>query len=140
VDGGKMYYIEWNEGMSVGVRSLDVQHQSLIGMINRLHDAMKNRRGSEVLDDILQSLVDYTSVHFKTEEIFFKEYEYPDAENHCEEHESFIKQIADISKKHKEGIPMITMELMQFLKEWLVNHIKGTDMKYRDFFISKSIQ
>ena len=34
---------------------------------------------------------------------------------------------------------MVTMDLMGFLKDWLIKHIKGTDKKYQAFFKSKGV-
>jgi hemerythrin len=34
---------------------------------------------------------------------------------------------------------MVIMDLMDFLKDWTVKHIKGTDKKYQAFFKSRGV-
>jgi len=47
--------------------------------------------------------------------------------------------VAETQKKMASGTAMISMEVMDFLKDWLVNHIQGTDKIYGPFFKSKGI-
>jgi len=45
----------------------------------------------------------------------------------------------ELHQQLESGNSMITMDLMNFLKGWLVKHIKGTDKKYQAFFKSKGV-
>jgi hemerythrin len=135
-----MSLIEWNENMSVGVKLLDTDHQKLIGMLNQLHDAMKAGHGKDSLGKTLDALVSYTKVHFGREEQFFAQTGYPEAAEHKKQHDELTRQVLDIQKKFKNGAQgLVTVEVMVFLKDWLVNHIQGTDKKYGPYLNSKGI-
>jgi len=129
-----MPLMEWNQKMAVGVALLDADHQKLVQLINDLYDAMKDGHSKEVLGSILDRLVDYTKFHFAHEERFFAQTEYPGAVAHKKEHDALAKQVLEVQTKYKGGAyGTLSLDVMNFLKEWLVNHIQGSDKKYGPF-------
>ncbi len=133
VSGNIPDLMSWGAGLSVNIKQIDDQHKKLIGMINELHKAMKLKKSNSAMGSILDRLADYTVTHFATEEKLFAQYGYPEEKAHVELHRKLVAQVVDIQKKFKAGNAMISMELMSFLKDWLVNHIQGTDKKYSSF-------
>jgi hemerythrin-like metal-binding protein len=132
--------ITWTSTLSVGIKEIDSQHQHLIKLINDLHEAMKDEKGRDGLGRTLKSLCDYTVFHFGTEEKLFKETGYPGTEAHLAEHKSFTRQVLDIRSRFEAGQSVITIDLLQFLRDWVNDHIKGVDKKYTSFLHSKGIQ
>lgn len=133
-----MALFEWNPKLSVGVTKFDEQHKELIRLINDLHEAMLKGHAKEALSDVLKRLANYTVVHFKDEENLMQQHGYSRLSNQIEAHSKLIAQLKDIEKKHTEGMP-ITMEVMNFLKDWLSKHIIGEDKTYGSFFNEKGI-
>ena len=129
-----MPLIVWNDNLSVNVAEIDMQHKKLVTMINELNDAMKAMKTKEVLGKIIQGLLNYTATHFATEERYFKQYNYPGAPTHIQEHQIFVKKVTDFKKGFDENKFMLSMEIINFLKNWLIKHIQGTDKKYTEFF------
>ena len=129
-----MALIQWNDSLSVNVAEIDRQHQKLVVMLNEMNDALKQGKGKEVLGKILNDLTSYTATHFKTEEKYFALYRYPETAGHKKEHLAFVKKVSDFKDGFEKGKFSVTIELMQFLCDWLKNHIKGTDKKYSVFF------
>ncbi|MFH2124713.1 MAG: bacteriohemerythrin [Pseudomonadota bacterium] len=125
--------MSWSNNLSVNIKQIDDQHKKLVGMINELHKAMKLKKSNNAMGAILDRLVDYTVVHFSTEEDLFTKYGYPEEKAHVELHKKLVAQVLDIQQKFKAGDAMLSMELMSFLKDWLVKHIQGTDKKYSTF-------
>jgi hemerythrin len=134
-----MALIEWNNSLSVDIREIDEQHRTLVGFLNSLFDAMKAGKGKDVLGKVLSDLVKYTVFHFATEEKYFKTYAYPDFVKHKQEHEYLTKKAADLKGKFDRGEAVITVEVMQFLKDWLNGHILGADKKYSPFLRGKGL-
>ncbi|MBV5307132.1 MAG: bacteriohemerythrin [Desulfobulbaceae bacterium] len=126
-------FMPWDSSLSVNISQIDDQHKKLVGMINELHRAMKLKQGNSIIGSILDRLADYTVSHFGFEEKLFAQFGYPEEKAHVEIHQKLVAQVVDIQKKFKAGEAMVSMELMAFLKDWLVNHIKGTDKKYSSF-------
>jgi len=126
--------MKWTDNLSVQVQEIDNQHQKLISLINDLHDAMLARRGKEVLGGILDQLAAYTVYHFNTEEKYMQDFSYPGYLLHKKEHDSFVGKVDALMEDYKAGKVGISMELMAFLRDWVQNHIQGTDKKYSETF------
>ncbi len=137
--GTGMEFIEWNDGMSVGVEKFNGEHQQLIQFVNRLNQALKAGGARKELENILTGLVKYTAIHFTHEEEYMKIHDYPDYAAHKKEHDTLTAQVTDFFERFKSGSASFSLELLVFLKDWLVNHIMGTDMKYREFFTRKGV-
>lgn len=130
-----MAYIEWSEEYEIGHTIIDKQHRTLVDMLNELHDATENGLDRNVLSNILYGLVEYTNGHFAAEEVRMVKYDYPDYEQHKEEHNGFAEKIHQFQMKYEAEQSDFSQELLEFLKEWLVNHIQGSDRKYAELFI-----
>lgn len=134
-----MSLILWNNGLSVNIRSIDSQHQRLVEMINKLHDSMKKGESNAALSGILNDMAAYTLVHFKTEEELFAKYNYPQKDRHVAEHKEFVKNVRSFIEEFKAGRKTLSLDVMNFLTQWLSQHIKGEDKAYTAFLNSKGV-
>lgn len=134
-----MALFNWNNSYSVGIQEIDNQHKILIGLINDLHDGMKQGKGKEVLGGILKELVRYTVFHFGFEENLLEKNVYPELSTHKKAHVGLIDQVNKLNIDFESGNKVLTMEVMAFLKDWLGNHIMGTDKKYTAHLNSKGV-
>lgn len=134
-----MSLIIWNNALSVNIRNIDLQHQRLVDMINKLHESMKKRESNSVLSAILNDMVAYTLVHFKSEEDLFEKYGYPAWLEHKREHEQFIKKVEEFVSEFKSGNKILSIEVLNFLTGWLSQHIKIQDKAYTNFLNDKGI-
>jgi hemerythrin len=123
--------MSWNPKLSVGVAVIDDDHQKLVSMVNELYDAIQAGRGKDSLGPTLAKLVDYTKFHFGREEDFMAKTSYPAAVDHKREHDGLTKQVLDVQGKYQSGAAAtLSLEVMNFLKNWLLQHIQGSDKKY----------
>jgi hemerythrin len=129
----------WNSSLSVKVKQFDDQHMKLVEMVNELHDAMKEGKGTAILGKILNGLISYTGTHFANEEKMMVQHSYPEAVAHKAEHEKLVKQVLELQANFKAGKAILTLDVMMFLKDWLVKHIQGDDRKYGTFLNSKGV-
>ncbi|OGV89572.1 MAG: hemerythrin [Melioribacter sp. RIFOXYB12_FULL_38_5] len=134
-----MALINWNETYSVKVKEIDVQHKKLVNIINELHDKMKEGKGKEVVEKLLAELLDYTVFHFSFEEKLLNINNYPDHKTHAKLHADLMEQVQVFRNKVKSGNSLLSLELMNFLKKWLVEHILDSDKKYSAFLNAKGI-
>lgn len=135
-----MPLIEWNDSFSVKIDSIDEQHKKLVDLLNSLNEEMVQGTGQNALKKILGDVVAYTQYHFKYEEDLMEETEYPDFEVHCCEHIELINRTLTLYSKLGNGDYRLTIETMQFLRDWLNNHIMVMDMKYSQLMIDKGIK
>lgn len=134
-----MALIDWDDSYSIKIDIIDTHHKKLFDIINNLNDAMKARKSKDAMQGILHDLLDYTVFHFGFEEKNFAKFNYPDTPAHKVQHTKFIDRIKEFQDKFASGQIMLSIEVMGFLRDWLIQHIKGTDTKYVDFFKGKDL-
>jgi hemerythrin-like metal-binding protein len=129
-----MALINWNESLSVNVAEIDEQHKKLVGMINKLFEAMKSGQGNSVLGDIINEMINYTNFHFNTEEAYFDLFHFEKADIHRKEHKGFVERTKKFKEDFNSGKVLMSIDVMDFLKSWLMHHIKGSDKQYTKCF------
>ncbi len=128
-----MPMLEWDDSLNVNVEKIDTQHKELVNMVNDLFDAMTGGANDLVATDLVGRLKEYALHHFATEEKYMEEYKYPDAQDHIPKHDDFRNKAAQIEADCNSGNFAISMDLLNFLSDWLVTHINGTDKKFGEF-------
>lgn len=135
-----MALMAWSDDLSVGIVSIDDQHKKILSMINALNEAMETGNQDDVMLKVFSGLAVYTQKHFAYEEELFAKHGYVESALHKTEHEALLKQVTDLKKKLDAGEARVGVELMQFLKKWLTNHIQKTDKKYTSFLTAKGVK
>lgn len=135
-----MALIKWDSSFSVNVELIDKQHQMLVKMINELYDAMRSGKEKEALQKLINRLSDYAAMHFAAEEHYFDIFGYPDSEAHKKAHSDFERKVAKFENEFDQGRQSLSREIMNFLGDWLVEHIKGSDMKYSPFLNERGLK
>ncbi len=133
-------YLEWKPEYSVGIPSIDMQHRRLINLINRLQTAVDYSTGEVFEREALDELVDYTRTHFRYEEDLMEQNEYPGFEGHREEHVRMIARVEQVLQDYQQDQDDAMQKATDFLKDWLINHINGTDKQYSQFLIDKGVE
>jgi hemerythrin len=101
---------------------------------------MKEGQGKEVLGEILNGLIAYTASHFQTEENYFRQVKYPDADEHKKEHVAFVQKVSEFKQEFDAGRATVSVNVLQFLSKWLQTHIKVADQKYSSYLNEKGIK
>lgn len=125
-----MMDLRWSDDYSVGVDEIDDQHKVLFELLNRLILAAVKREDQQLTVEVLESLLDYTKTHFGLEERLLEESGYHGLPGHREDHLRFIDKVKGIAQKFRVEDRSVTFELINFLKKWLQNHIRQSDMEY----------
>lgn len=132
-----MTLIKWDDRYSVKIAKFDEQHQGLVKLINTLYESMSLGKGQQELANILKELVDYTRKHFSSEEALMLKHNYPHYAAHKISHDRLTQQVMEFKNQYDQGKIGLSVQMMSFLKEWLVNHILDEDKAYSSFFESK---
>ena len=132
-------YIEWKNEYSVGIDSIDQQHKKLINLINQLSTAVDYSTGEEFEREALAELVDYTKTHFVYEEGLMEDNGYPDFEAHKAQHREMIAEVEAVLTEYEEDQDMAMRRACDYLKDWLIHHINGTDKQYSSFLTGKGV-
>ena len=132
-------YVEWKDEYSVGIDSIDRQHKKLIALINSLQTAVDYSAGAEYEREALDALVDYTKTHFSYEEDMMEKNGYPDVTTHRAEHELMISRVEQVLAEYQKNPDTAMQNAIDFLRDWLINHINGTDKQYSSFLIDRGV-
>ena len=125
-----MALLAWNQKYSVGVHTLDDQHTGLFNILNDLHEAMMKGQAQSLTGPLLKKLVDYTRSHFAAEEALLARTQYPGLKEHKALHVELVKQVEDYVERFDRGEITLNLHLLNFLRDWLTNHIQKTDREY----------
>jgi hemerythrin len=125
---------KWSEKYSVGIEEIDEQHKVLFDLIEKIHAAILEHKGTAVSTQILDELVEYTRVHFSLEQSLMRMGKYPDYDNHCALHHDLVTEVEAMQQKVHSGTASVSFELLHFLRNWLAKHILIEDKKYALFF------
>lgn len=120
----------WKPEYSVHIGTIDAQHQSLLAIGDELHVAMTTGQGQAKMGKILNRLIQYTASHFAHEERLMQKHGYPDFAAHKAEHDTLVAKVTKFEADFKAGHIGMSIEVLEFLKDWLVGHIQGSDRKY----------
>ncbi|MGA3371229.1 MAG: bacteriohemerythrin [Terracidiphilus sp.] len=134
-----MPWISWEPELSVGVKELDDDHRELIGMLNEIH-ATANGRQNQGLSDLVERVVASAKAHFAHEERLLDEAGYPEADAHYKEHDRMIAKALSVQAAFRCGSPCaLSQEFFDFLRDWLIHHIRECDKSYGPSLNAKGI-
>ena len=125
---GHKKLIEWGSKYMIGIKSVDDQHKILVDLMNEVYAAFGSNNNKRAVSKVLKELVDYTIYHFGHEETIFKKLHYKDSEAHNLQHRKFVEKIQLYQKDFNSGSLVLSFDLIDFLKSWLINHILKIDV------------
>ena len=127
-----MPIIEWNDAYILGIEQIDHHHRHLVTLLNTTYDMFVGRGYKVEIGGLIAELINYATYHFSAEEQLMSRYDYIEAEAHTNQHEYFIKQIKTFHRELIGGRETLSLELIVFLKDWLLEHISKSDRAYAD--------
>ncbi len=127
-----MAFFEWDDSIALGIPNIDAQHKALFDWVNRLDAAIKKGDEAEAVGEVIMDLITYVTEHFSEEERLMISCNYPDLPAHRQEHDQFVSRLREIQVNFLHGHKMAA-SVLDFMVEWLVCHIKGTDQNYSRF-------
>jgi hemerythrin-like metal-binding protein len=125
-----MSIIKWRESYNVNIDKIDKQHQKLIEILNNMYDAMSEGKSQEIMKNIIHELTEYTVYHFATEEGYMSVHHFPEYREHKKLHDEFVDKVKDFRTRFNSGENFLSIDLVKFLRDWLINHICEKDKKF----------
>jgi hemerythrin len=130
----------WEEKYSVGVKLIDDQHKMMFETINTLIDILGGVPQKNEIDEIISKLVEYKKFHFATEEKYFDDFNYENAEEHKAKHRDFNNKLDELVAKNKDDSIILAFGLIDFLEDWLLDHLITEDQKYVECFAKNGLK
>ncbi len=132
-----MIPLDWDEKYSLNVKEIDDEHKKLFSLFNNLQDGITTGKSNEELEKALSELIDYTILHFTTEEKLMQQFSYIGFVEHKRVHDDLIADAMELQEKFSQGRIALSEEVSVFLSGWLTDHILDMDKKYAPLFKSQ---
>lgn len=123
----------FSDDLKLGVDVIDQQHAKLVELINTLID-LEAQPCREAEAQALEDLSEYIDQHFLFEEKVMREVGYPDFDAHRALHVAFVRKTMDFNKQYRNGDLNLGIDILLYLSNWLIDHIKGEDPRYVEMF------
>lgn len=134
--------LKWKDDFSVKVSVLDDQHKELFNLGNKIYNALKTEK-EDKYDEIvrlLDELEEYTRYHFKTEEKLLEKYGAVVSDEHKKEHEDFVIKLMEAKTRDLDSNQeKVLYGMLNFVADWITNHILNTDKEYSQPLNEKGI-
>ena len=128
-----MEFTEWTEKYSVGNPLVDAYHHIFFQMVEEYRSVL----ALEVppgMEDRIAFLVDYTLMHFDSEEKLMEKVAYPDVEAHKDQHRQFREKMLELQQRFRLGNGSVSAEeVLYLIQDWFSHHILGTDMEFKPY-------
>lgn len=147
--------LAWIDRWLLGIDMLDADHRALAGLVNRLIETSRDPTevpaapGPKSAGDRvaalqlarLHEMVEALRRHFRAEEAFLNEIDYPEYPEHLSEHALHLAELVDLARRleqaRRSGRPhRIDDGQLEFIKGWLVNHI-AEDQRFARYYFEQ---
>ncbi|EAI3229236.1 iron-binding protein [Campylobacter coli] len=127
-----MEAIKWSRDFSIKNMQLDKQHGLIFEITNLANDLALKVQDNNVLykDDlkqILAKLFQYIKIHFRDEEKFMENIDFPLIEEHRKSHQILLKKTKELLE-HSDDLVKISQELSLLTKDWILDHFADEDL------------
>ncbi len=122
-----MSLIRWQDSLMIGVASVDSDHQVLVSLLNQLAETREEGQARDVVGSVLNVMIEYAVDHFDHEEGAMASCGHPGLAEHQQQHRRMIARLQNFRQQYEDGRHTAVDELLQFLKNWLVEHIIAED-------------
>lgn len=128
-------HLAWdNQRHSVGIASIDSQHQRMIELINHINDTLSDTEKIGDAWEAVDELLVFTETHFAHEEEVMAQHGYPGLACHAEEHRKLLAQMRNLVGEARHSPSPVKARLVPaFLSDWAERHILRDDRKLGAF-------
>ena len=125
-----MTLLTWGPACAVGVRAMDNQHGILMDTMNELRLAVVGGRGREEVSEIMDRLIEFTRMHFWSEEQLMEQTAFPDLAVHRAEHHRILAEMLQAAHRIQYGEGVKMRLLLCLLRDSYLGHIEEIDRQY----------
>ena len=114
----------------LGQAALDTEHQGQIDLLVQIEKELCGAADPDWLVSLLDHLIEFTDIHFMSEQVLMRERAYAGMPAHEEEHNQLIEQMRSFHKRVKAGEHTLTGADVSGLRSWVLRHIQTKDAAF----------
>ena len=135
-----MTLLTWNHACSVGIRAMDDQHGILMDTMNELRQAVVRGCNREQVSEVLDRLIEFTRMHFCSEEQLMEQTGFPGLGEHRAQHHSILAQMLQSAHRVQYGTGVEMCALLCSLRDGYLEHIECLDQKYGPWLNERGVR
>jgi hemerythrin len=122
--------LTWSHDCFVGVQAMDDQHGILMDTLNELRLMLVRGTTRRELCIQLERLIEFTQMHFQSEELLLRQQGFPGTEEHRIAHQGLLARLySALEHINREEIIHFST-LLEFLPAWYQDHVEQLDQPY----------
>ena len=119
--------------LRVAEKVVEAEHDVQMQMLDSLAAAVENRGNFASMKLVLEQFIEFSDMHFLSEQLVMRLHSYPGYEAHMEEHTRLMKKLREIREKVFRDEKILGLELIKELRAWLLAHMASHDMAFGEF-------
>lgn len=124
--------MKWAKECRLGIDHIDSEHRLLFAIANELIDFENPMEEAPEFKYLLNHLRQYVGDHFKSEEKYMQDIQYPDFDDHIQKHHAIVEEINGLLKGSKT-LNELKGKMEKLLKKWIKEHILMEDKKISEW-------
>ncbi|TIH16515.1 hypothetical protein D0S45_08860 [Marinifilum sp. JC120] len=129
--GDVMERISWDDKYSIGNEEIDRQHMQLFEMMNQCISEKSDSPLKYLA--LAREMLAYCQIHFKTEEEFMYEINYPFVKEHVLEHKSITAAVEKLTVHLYNKNEVESDAIDKFVFSWVAQHVIQKDGDFRNY-------
>ncbi len=130
----------WKAKYNLNLKFIDDQHKYFFNTMNKLRACVEDGSCESSGTGIFFELAHYVEHYLIQEEIYFKDYHFPNYKQHKELHSNFIERFIRFQKDFESKSDKVCSDMLAFLEEWFANHILKYDKEAIDYLTEKGVE
>ncbi len=129
--------IDSGSEVHLGQDALDAEHQGQVRLLLAVEKELcgANRTRAGVL---LDELIEYSNIHFMSEQVLMREHAYPGLPAHEAEHDQLMDQIRDFQKRFELDEASLTAAGISTVRDWVLRHIRTKDTAFARYLSERA--
>jgi hemerythrin len=123
--------------LKIGEKTIDAEHDLQMQLLDSLSQSLATSGDFSPTQHILEQFIEFSDMHFLSEQLIMRLHSYPGYEAHLEEHTRLMKKVRDIRETMVRGEKVSSLQLILELRDWLANHIATEDSAFGEFLKGK---
>lgn len=120
----------WKDEYAFGIEIIDSQHKELVQLLDKTYNSFYKFDSQQELARLLNEIKEFALIHFATEEKYFDLFSFEGSQEHKQKHSDLKEKVGSFITRFETEGTKITIELVDFLEDWIVDHMEVMDKKY----------
>jgi hemerythrin len=108
-------------------QTLDNEHLVQLGLIDAVIEALRGGEPAASVCSLLGQYVDFTELHFMSEQLVMRQQAYPLYQEHVADHTWLVEQLHELHEACGASAAAFTIEQIQRYKGRMLAHIRNRD-------------